>query len=185
MKKVFSYFVMVVVFFTQTSVASSSCVDCTGGYAIEESISALDTVYNAFNSEAGEEMIGLVDEIDGEINAAGTRVFTLPQGNLFLIPAGENEETQFNIAYIDKGGTEPFLRLIESPKEVDNIFDIYMNVYFPSGEVISIEGFGTTNFLDIKPSINWNYCWQYALCSYLVPWPAEYACYWFLYKCIY
>jgi hypothetical protein len=183
MRKTGICFLMLAMFFCLPFSASSSCLDCAGGYEIDNN-TAIDSISAALSSETGEELINIVEDMGGEIDVTGVRGVRLPQAEVFIIPAGENEASQLNIVYIDKGEPGPFFGVMESPKEIFNLLNTF-NIYLPSGDVISFDGLGTANTSDIKPSANWTYCLFYAICDYLLSYPIDVACYYFLYLCFF
>ncbi len=181
MRKTGICFLMLLMLFCLPFSASSSCLDCSGGYEIDSN-AALDSINAALSSEAGEEMISMVEDMGGEVDVADVRGVTLPQAEVFIIPAGENKASQLNIVYIDKGELDPFLGIMESPKEIFNLLNTF-NIYLPSGDVMSFDEFGTTTTSGIEPSVNLTYCLYYVICDYLLPYPTDAVCYYFLYLC--
>ncbi len=183
MKKLGVYFLTMIMLFSIPLAASSSCLDCAGGYLIDDTLES-DYAIDVLDSASGIPITSLVEDIGGEVNFEGARSVALPQGEIILIPAGENEKTKLNIVYIKKGNSNPLVYVIESPTEIYNLLDNHLTIYLPSGEIIPFEGFGTSSISNIQPSINWTYCMYWAICQYLVYWPAGAACYWFLYQCL-
>ncbi len=181
MKKMIFYLLMMVMLFCSPPLASSLCCDCVGRYKIEDT-NALDSVSTALESAVGEEMVSMVEDMGGEIDVASVRRVTLSQEEVFLIPAGENERTKFNIVYINRGEMDPFWAVMESPKEIYNLLNTYA-IYLPSGEVLSFERFGTKTISDIELSNNGVYCLYYFICEYLLLYPLDLVCWIFLLIC--
>ena len=181
MKKMIFYLLMVVILFSFPPLASSLCCDCVGRYKIEDTI-ALDSVITALESAVGEKMVSMIEDKGGELDVASVRRVTSSQEEVFLIPAGENEMSRFNILYIKRGKMDPFWAVMESPKEIYNLLNTYA-IYLPSGEVLSFERFGTKTISDIELSDNGVYCLYYFICEYLLLYPLDLVCLFFLLIC--
>jgi hypothetical protein len=75
MRKTGICFLMLAMFFCLPFSASSSCLDCAGGYEIDNN-TAIDSISAALSSETGEELINIVEDMGGEIDVTGVIYFS-------------------------------------------------------------------------------------------------------------
>ncbi len=141
MKKVTGCILMVVMFFCLPSLASSSCLDCVGGYEIEDALAA-DSVGAALSSEVGEEMVSLAEDMGGEVDIAAAKSVALPQAEATYIPAGQGGDASIGLLSIDINGKGTFLLVVESSIDPFDLMNSYVNLYTASGSVISLKNSG-------------------------------------------
>lgn len=141
MRKVTGCVLMMVMFFCLPSLASSSCLDCVGGYEIEDALAA-DSIGAALSSEVGEEMVSLAEDMGGEVDIAAAKSVALPQAEATFIPAGQGGEASIGLLSIDINGKGTFLLVVESSIDPFDLINSYVNLYTASGSVISLKNSG-------------------------------------------
>ncbi len=141
MRKVTGCILMMVMFFCLPSLASSSCLDCVGGYEIGGALAA-DSVGAALSSEVGEEMVSLAEDMGGEVDIAAAKSVTLPQAEATYIPAGQGSDASIGLLSIDINGKGTFLLVVESSINPFDLMNSYVNLYTASGNVISLKNSG-------------------------------------------
>ena len=143
MRKVTGCVLMMVMFFCLPSLASSTCLDCAGGYETR-GVLAVDSVGAALSSEVGEEMVSLAEDMGGEMAIAAAKSVALPQADATYIPAGQRGDASIGLLTIDINGKGNFLLVVESSIDPFDLMNSYVNLYTASGNVISLNNSGVS-----------------------------------------
>ena len=137
MRKISSCILVMVMFFCLPTLASSSCPDCAGGYEIDSN-AALDSISVALISDAGEGMVGLVEDMGGEVYIADAKSVALSHAEATFIPAGQSDDANLSLLYVDIYNKGKFLFVVESSVDPFDFMNPYVKIYTASGKVISL-----------------------------------------------
>ena len=181
MKNMVKFLLLLVTLCSLPSLATSSCLDCIEGHTIEQEV-VLDKAEVALDSDLGEAVLRTIEDLGGEVEISAVRGVLLPQADVLLIPAGENETAQFTIVCINNKDNDPLLAVLETPHEIYNLLHA-LTIYMPSGEIIAFEDISTITSSNIKPSVDLINCLYYVICNSLIPSPINLVCFYFLYLC--
>lgn len=181
MKYMVNFLLLLITLCGLPSLATSSCLNCIERYPIEREV-ALDKAEAALDSDLGEAVLLIIEDLGGEVEMSALREVLLPQAEVLLIPAGENETAQLTIICINNNENDPLLAVLEIPYEIYDLLNAF-TIYMPTGEIITFEDTGVITSSNIKPSVDLINCLYYVICYSLVPSPINLFCFYFLYLC--
>lgn len=142
MKKLFISIVLLILFFGFPPTASpTGLLDGQKSIIINNGI-ALESMRNALDTEVGNKMVGLVEDLGGSIeNIDNGKSIILPNIEAFLLPAGQNKTNKISLLFVNFKNNTQFLFAVESPLDPLDFKNAILRLYTPSGKIISFNNF--------------------------------------------